>query len=254
MELFNLDGVPSKMTEMRGKNPWRVYVRTCWRCGGAGGFEGWPGFTCFRCGGSGKDPTRGEERLYDAEQLVKAQARSLAAKARSQAKREAAAAAAQARFEQLAVDANALADEIGTQAAIDQLQGNDWQEGVRSMLATLYRRAAAERQAAFEAKKAAERAVSQHVGAVGERRDWVLTVQHVHSYSIDSFRGYGSETRHISICRDADGNVVIYKGSYALGAKGEVVMLKASVKEHGERDGVKQTVIQRPKISAVVGA
>lgn len=30
--------------------------------------------------------------------------------------------------------------------------------------------------------------------------------------------------------------------------KGQRVTLKATVKEHGERDGVKQTIISRPKV------
>jgi hypothetical protein len=43
---------------------------------------------------------------------------------------------------------------------------------------------------------------------------------------------------------------VIYKGNSSAVwelAEGEVVTLKASIKEHGVRNGVKQTLIQRPK-------
>ena len=35
-------------------------------------------------------------------------------------------------------------------------------------------------------------------------------------------------------------------GGSPLAEKGESVVVKATVKEHGERDGVKQTIIQRP--------
>lgn len=38
--------------------PAKVGAHPCTRCGGAGGFDGWPGFTCYRCGGSGSDPTQ----------------------------------------------------------------------------------------------------------------------------------------------------------------------------------------------------
>lgn len=29
----------------------------CTRCGGAGGWKHWPGYTCYRCNGTGVDPT-----------------------------------------------------------------------------------------------------------------------------------------------------------------------------------------------------
>ena len=37
--------------------PEKIAPASCYRCGGVGGFDGWPGFTCFRCGGNGVDPT-----------------------------------------------------------------------------------------------------------------------------------------------------------------------------------------------------
>mgnify|MGYP000270542888 CR=1 FL=1 len=42
---------------------------------------------------------------------------------------------------------------------------------------------------------------------------------------------------------DIDGNVVIYKGTKLYEG---FVIIKATIKEHGERDGVKQTKIARP--------
>lgn len=30
--------------------------QACYRCSGAGGWKGWPGYTCFRCNGTGIDP------------------------------------------------------------------------------------------------------------------------------------------------------------------------------------------------------
>ena len=63
-------------------------------------------------------------------------------------------------------------------------------------------------------------------------------------------------TSFIYIMEDADKNVVIYKGnSDAVGwtsegtvrSKGDTLTITATVKDHGVRNGVKQTVIQRPK-------
>jgi hypothetical protein len=53
-------------------------------------------------------------------------------------------------------------------------------------------------------------------------------------------------TSYLHIMNDAQGNVVIYKGTKILGGKTETLTVKATVKEHGERDGVKQTKIARP--------
>ena len=138
-----------------------------------------------------------------------------------------------------------------------------------------------------------------HVGEVGKRQDFELTVQHVHTYQRERF-GYrgGLETVYIYIMRDAAQNVVVYKGTTEIeqqilwedrdrhivwtrnenGEKqidrekstfaltgyvkrffvgtpvkaGTRVTMKATVKEHGEREGVPQTIIQRPKITAVI--
>jgi hypothetical protein len=92
-----------------------------------------------------------------------------------------------------------------------------------------------------EERIAAERATSQHVGTVGERRDFTLTVNKVFS-----FEGQFGFT-FINICKDAAGNVIVYKGSNGYD-EGETLTVKATVKAHDERDGVAQTIIARPKI------
>ena len=58
-----------------------------------------------------------------------------------------------------------------------------------------------------KADRSAADAGSQHVGTVGERRDWTLTLQGRAQYESD----FG--VVHVHIFKDADGNVVIYKGS-----------------------------------------
>ena len=85
------------------------------------------------------------------------------------------------------------------------------------------------------------------VGTVGERQAFALTVKHV--VSLD---GGNWGTSYINICRDADDNVVIYKGSNCWG-KDNVVTCMAKVKDHGVREGVKQNIIQRPTKVTVNG-
>jgi hypothetical protein len=79
-----------------------------------------------------------------------------------------------------------------------------------------------------------------HVGTVGERRDFELTAERTHSF--DGQFG----TTYITIFRDADNNVVVYKGGIEFN-RGEKVRGKATIKAHDVRDGVPQTIIARPK-------
>jgi len=53
----------------------------------------------------------------------------------------------------------------------------------------------------------------------------------------------------IHVMDDNAGNVVVYKGSKELGEKGQSLSLVATVAEHGEREGIKQTIIKRPKVA-----
>ena len=100
------------------------------------------------------------------------------------------------------------------------------------------------RQATFVAERklkfAAQDAGSQHIGTAGKREVFTLTINWV-----KYFEGAFGAT-YIHGLKDAAGNVVIYKGSKCLGEKGATLTVKATVKEHGERDGVKQTIISRP--------
>ena len=97
-----------------------------------------------------------------------------------------------------------------------------------------------DKRAAQAAEWATRDGKCEFVGTVGERQAFALTVKHV--VSLD---GGNWGTSYINICRDADDNVIIYKGTQYWG-KGAQVTFMAKVKEHGVRDGVKQTIIQRP--------
>jgi hypothetical protein len=105
--------------------------------------------------------------------------------------------------------------------------------------------ARAARKAEWADKKAAIDATRQHIGTVGEKI--TMTIKVVHVVILEG--SYG--TIYINICEDADNNTIIYKGNAkGFPEKGETATIIATVKEHGVREGVKQTVIQRPKVIA----
>jgi hypothetical protein len=150
-----------------------------------------------------------------------------------------------------------LADN-GLQAAWDIAQGtvDGWEENtIRDIVSKLVQYGdLSEKQVGFiskllakiptrDAEKAARTAAnagSQHVGTVGKREKFTLSIDWVKSF--ESAFGF----IHIHGLRDSAGNIVIYKGSKTLGEKGQQLIVLATVKAHGEREGVKQTVINRP--------
>lgn len=115
-------------------------------------------------------------------------------------------------------------------------------DGQHAALAKSYAKAQ-ELLAGREERRAAERAtdvLTAHVGTVGERIELTVTCERVHQFD----GHYG--TTFINICRDADNNVIVYKGSNRL-EKGQTYAGKATIKAHDVRDGVPQTIIARPK-------
>jgi hypothetical protein len=101
--------------------------------------------------------------------------------------------------------------------------------------------------AAREEQRKAVDAASQHVGTIGDRRDFILTVAFV--------TGFNTAFGFMNVIgmRDEQGNLYIYKGSAMIynaerkdAAKGDTLTFKATIKEHGEREGVKQTILSRP--------
>jgi len=106
--------------------------------------------------------------------------------------------------------------------------------------------ARAARRAEWADKKAAIDATRQHVGTVGEKT--TMTIKVVHIVVLEG--SYG--TTYINICEDENNNTIIYKGNAnGFPDKGETATITATIKEHGVREGVKQTVIQRPKVISI---
>lgn len=110
---------------------------------------------------------------------------------------------------------------------------------------------ALERAEGREAVKTAQREIdlrSAHVAVVGKRSDFEAQVEFSTSYDT----AFG--TSYIYGLRDAGGNILIIKGSAPVQiSKGQKVKFAAFVKAHGERDGVKQTILNRVKIKDVAG-
>ncbi len=109
------------------------------------------------------------------------------------------------------------------------------------------------RRAEREAAKNAERSASDYVGQVGQRID----IQIADMKLVTSWETQWGFTWLYKFT-DADGNVLVWFASKPLERVNEngvyedvtsVARIKATVKEHTERDGVKQTVITRCKVA-----
>jgi hypothetical protein len=110
--------------------------------------------------------------------------------------------------------------------------------------------ARAMRKVEWSSKKALIDAKRTHVGEIGQKMTFTLTIKKIVSWE----SCYG--TQFLYIMEDAEQNIVIYKGNSAVIAwsvegfvneEGTTITFVAIVKEHGVRNEVKQTVIQRPK-------
>lgn len=123
--------------------------------------------------------------------------------------------------------------------------------GILASLVPFYLREVAKAERLKVAKKLAVDSV--HVGEVGKRQEFTLTLQRSFNFETQ----YG--TMFIHNFTDPDGNIVIWKTnspnipspdpeSTPPFRDGMTYNVKASVKEHGEYKGAKQTVLTRMKI------
>lgn len=101
------------------------------------------------------------------------------------------------------------------------------------------------REAEAAARRAEEVAKAEWIGTIGERVDLDLTVAFRTSFETQ----FG--ICHVHSMRDAAGNVVVYKGN-RIAEKGQRITMKATIKEHAVYKDLKQTVVSRPKVGAVV--
>ena len=132
-----------------------------------------------------------------------------------------------------------IADLVGKLVAYGNLSDKQWAFAERLLTGLP---AVHAKRAAILAERAADAAQSQWIGTVGERIEFIATVVFVTSY--DS--SFGPVT--VTGLKDDAGNVIIQKGK-GIAEKGERVAIKATVKDQIVREGVKQTIITRPKVT-----
>jgi len=95
----------------------------------------------------------------------------------------------------------------------------------------------------FEQTKKADAARSDYLGTVGGKIELEGTVVVLKVYS----GRFGNTYFHV--IKDDKGNVVFYKGTKKLGGRNQKIRIDAKVKAHNLREGVKQTIIERPKFA-----
>lgn len=90
--------------------------------------------------------------------------------------------------------------------------------------------------------------VSQHLGVVGERMKFSGVIKMVSTFERQRFHYYDSGVGYITHV-DVGGSTVVYFGSFGSEyEKGSAVEFVATVKEHGEYRGVRQTIVNRPRV------
>ncbi len=134
----------------------------------------------------------------------------------------------------------------------------------RYSVVSIDRRPAADLEREAHAEEMCDFEHSEWQGEVGKRSDIELTFVREYSYEVPG-HGWnaGYEDRYIYTFADDDGNCYVWKTGNvmvyrptdddrdATAQPGDKVTLRATVKEHGEYRGVKQTVLTRCKVQAV---
>ena len=213
----------------------------CGRCGGSGhySYNRKDGTVCFECRGSGFPNRTRDVPVYTAEAIAKLNAKADAKESAKVAAEKAKEAAFEANYaEVLAAVAklHTVPDFVSDVIAKGRKYGTLSDAQVAAVLKTVDRELA--------------KTQTNWVGTIGERVTLDLTAIFVTSF--DSRFG----TCHVHGFKDAAGNVLIHKGARIyvevddnrpnLLAKGDKVRIAFNIKEHGTREGVKQTIVTNP--------
>lgn len=237
---FTRSGIEAQSTVYAdGKKRFCLEIRYCKRCGGKGGADKWrdTGWTCYECNGSG-GKHQAVVTVYTAEQLSKMNARQEAALAKKQAAIKAKADAALAAF--TTAHANLIAKVAKIQKPSDFIT-KVMEKGAKYGSLSVAQVDAVNKAADRDLERQSVNQGSQWVGAVSDKIEFTATVTFVAGF--ESRFGY----TYVTGLRDDAGNILIQKG-VRIGDKGDRLTIKATVKEHAVRDGVKQTIITRPKV------
>lgn len=227
----------------RGRPIYR-YESKCLRCGGAGGAEKWrpTGWTCYDCGGNGRGPVL-SERLYTAEENAKLDAAAAKRAAKRAEKERLAEEARRAPYLAWAAERRHVLDQIYAHSRSD-LVARIVADGERFVISPDWMLDSALARALRDFAVADLRAASGYVGEVGKRIELDLTCEKLlGNYAATRF----DPPFYIALLRDGDGNRIVYRGGTPPLGEGDSGRFRVTVKEHGERDGEKQTVIARAR-------
>lgn len=107
-------------------------------------------------------------------------------------------------------------------------------------------------QEAREAEIRAQKAISQHVGQIGDKIEVKGTYVRSGSWEQKSYSGWGTDTVYCHTFKDADGNVFTWKTQKGLGLEyGEPVIIRGTIKNHSEYKDEKQTELTRCKVQEI---
>lgn len=262
------------------RNGTRYFVDwTCQRCGGRGGWEGWPDYTCYECGGSGRGERPTTIKVYTPEHAAKLAKQREARAAKAEAERTAKAILERGANLKKAGFGQEEIDGVVTWV-IYRVVGNTFD--IKDQLKELgckfkpsvgwYAPAALEgyecqrltekdvlKENVFiewkdkeeveplwvERNRAAEESPSQWVGQVGDRIDITVTIDRVFESSWKRNPGmWSTVTSYMYLMHDAAGNIYKWSTSKYYEEK-ETYHFRATVKDHADYKGIKQTLITR---------
>ena len=247
---------------------------TCQRCGGHGGWQGWPGFTCYECGGTGES-TGSTVKVYTPEYAARLAAQREARAKKRQEEREARAIAERGQnlvkagfgcedgvyvIYRVVGNTYPIKDELKARGCkfnpavgwfySSDLGDHECQRMVEKDVLTdsifiEWKNKDEVEKLYIERLRAASESTSTWQGEIGDRLELQLHIDRAFEGEYRYAQGmWGSTTTYMYLMTDEAGNK--YKWSTSKYFKeGDDLHVRATVKEHSEYKGIKQTVLTR---------